>query len=722
MSRPKKAKRKNSDLGHDGGSGARRSERASRDRSLTRSLVYWSAVCAVWTFLALVGVVAYNAAQLPQIDQLAIPKRPPNIAILADDGSLIANRGDSGGPAVRLKDLPSYLPEAFVAIEDRRFYWHWGIDPLGVLRAVANDVMGRRGLQGGSTLTQQLARNLFLTQERTLTRKIQEAILALWLERRYSKRQILELYLNRVYFGSGAYGVEAAAEKYFGHGARDVTLSEAAVLAGLMKAPTKLEPDRNPEGAERRAAEVIHAMAQQGYVTAGMAKLALAHPARTVPQTGTSAMNYAADYVMDELADTVGAIDQDVRVRTTLDPTLESAGQRALSGVLDRDGARYRVSQGALVALNPDGAVKALVGGRNYAQSQFDRAVSAHRQPGSTFKPFVYLAALERGLTPETIRDDAPITLNGWSPEDAERRFLGPVTLTQALALSLNTVAVRLGIEVGLKNVAATARLLGVNSDIRADPSIVLGTSDVTPLELISAYGPFANGGLKITPHAILEVRTARGALLYRRKHGETRRIIQPRFVAMMNAMMTQTLRVGTARRAALPGWQAAGKTGTTQGNRDAWFVGYTSHMVAGVWLGNDDSSPTKGVSGSTLPVAIWSNFMRTAHKGVAPVPLPSEDWSDPLTPGPPAALSPDSAHEPVAAAETFAPGYQLAPGRPPAPSELPGSRPKGRAVASGAANSAPLDLLPPADIPNPQGRRGPPTHERSFLDAIFGG
>ena len=437
-----------------------------------------------------------------------MPKRPPNIAILSDDGSLIANRGDTGGPAVRLIDLPPYLPKAFVAIEDRRFYDHLGVDPLGVSRAVLRDVAGGGSLEGGSTLTQQLAKNLFLTQERTLSRKIQEAILALWLERRYSKDQILELYLNRVYFGSGAYGVEAAAQKYFGKSARFVTLSEAAVLAGLMKSPTKLAPNRNLQGANERAAQVITAMAEQGHITEAMAKLALANPAQVKHDKSAGSINYAADYVMDALDDTVGAIDEDIVVTTTIDLTMQAEAERALTDELNAKGAKFGVEQGALVALDPTGAVKAMVGGRNYADSQFNRAVAAKRQPGSSFKPFVYLAALEKGLTPDTVREDAPISVKGWNPENYSREYFGPVTLTKALALSLNTVAVRLGLEVGPKAVVAVAHRLGITSDLDPVPSIALGSSDVTPLEMVSAYAAFANGGLGVQPHVIARVRT----------------------------------------------------------------------------------------------------------------------------------------------------------------------------------------------------------------------
>ncbi len=526
--------------------------------------------------------------------------------------------------------MPPYLPKAFVAIEDRRFYSHWGVDPLGIVRALARNVLGRGGMQGGSTLTQQLAKNLFLTQERTLSRKIQEAILALWLEHKYSKDQILELYLNRVYFGSGAYGVEAAAERYYGHSAKNVTLAEAAVLAGLMKAPSKLAPDRNPEGASERAAQVITAMAQEGHITEAMAKLALSNPAHTHRDNGAGSINYAADYVMDVLDDTIGAIDQDLVVTTTLSHNLQTSAETALTEELDKKGGKFGVSQGAIVAIDPNGAIRALVGGRDYADSQFNRAVAAKRQPGSSFKPFVYLTGLEHGMTPDTVRADGPLNIKGWQPENYSREYFGPVTLTKALSLSLNTVAVRVGMEVGPKSVVHTAHRLGISSELQPNASLALGTSEVTPLEMVTAYAPFANGGVGVQAHIITRVRTADGKQLYARKGSSNGRVIEPQFVAMMNTMMEETLLTGTARKAELPGWQAAGKTGTSQDFRDAWFVGYTSHLVAGVWLGNDDNSPTKKASGGNLPVEIWSRFMKLAHQGVPPAALPSGTWRSP--------------------------------------------------------------------------------------------
>jgi penicillin-binding protein 1A len=688
---------------------AGRSRVTRKRRSPVALLLYWGMIATVWAVAAGAGVIAYQATNLPPVDELAVPKRPPNIAILDENGVLLANRGDTGGAAVRIADLPPYLPKAFIAIEDRRFYSHLGIDPQGILRALIRNITGGGMVQGGSTLTQQLAKNLFLTQERTVSRKIQEAILALWLEHKYSKNQILELYLNRVYFGSGAYGVEAAAQKYFGHGARNVTLPEAAVLAGLMKAPARLAPNRNPAGASERASQVIAVMIQEGFITDAMAKLALAHPAQAMRDRNASSVNYAADFVMDTLDDTIGAINEDIAVSTTLDGGLQALAEGALADELDRKGAAFGVGQGALVALDTDGAIKALVGGRNYADSQFDRAVSAKRQPGSAFKPFVYLAALEAGLTPDSVREDAPVNVKGWQPENYSREYFGPVTLTKGLAMSLNTVAVRLGLEVGPKAIVRVAHRLGIASDLSANPSIALGTSEVTPLELVTAFAAFANGGIGVQPQIIAKVKTASGKLLYHRKGASNGRVIDQNYVAMMNYMMQETLLTGTARKAALPGWQAAGKTGTSQEFRDAWFIGYTSHLVAGVWLGNDDNSPTKKASGGNLPVEIWSRFMRAAHQGIPPQPLPGGLWRDNSSGGVPMAENNGWPSLPgLFGAPATGQTRQVA--APPAP------------IHGAATSGAPV---PPADIPNPGvygQRRGVQSGKQNFFDTLFGG
>lgn len=607
----------------EGASSRKRSKRKrARKRIGFGRIVYWGAVAGLWLMIAAIGGAVWIAAHLPPIQSLEIPKRPPSILIVDRAGQTLATRGDMGGAAVPLAKLPKHVPQAFLAIEDRRFYSHHGIDPIGLARAVLANVMRRGVSQGGSTITQQLAKNLFLTQERTLTRKVQEAALALWLEQKYSKSQILDLYLNRVYFGAGAYGIEAAAQRYFGKPAQKLNVAEAAMLAGIVRSPSRLAPSRNPQGAERRAQVVLAAMVEMKFVNDDAAKVALIQPAHAVKPAGAGSAGYAADWVTDVLDDLIGRVEQDIVVETTIDPTLQAAAEKALVDELAKSGEKAGVGQGAIVSMSPDGAVRALVGGKNYAESQFNRAVAAKRQPGSAFKPFVYLTAIERGLTPETVREDKPIAIKGWHPENYNREYFGAVTLKQALAMSLNTVSVRLTLEVGPAAVVRTAHRLGIASKLEPNASIALGTSEVSVLELVGAYAPFANGGMAVAPHVVQRVRAANGQVLYQRTPPNLGRIIEPSAVAMMNAMMHETLLTGTARKADV-GWPAAGKTGTSQDFRDAWFVGYTSNLVTGVWLGNDDSSPTRKNTGGGLPVEIWSKFMRPAHQGVPVAALP---------------------------------------------------------------------------------------------------
>jgi penicillin-binding protein 1A len=599
--------------------GKPRRGKRTKGRSGFGRLIYWSAVLALWAIICAIGIMVWIGIHLPPIQSLEIPKRPPSVLITGANGATLATRGDMGGAAVPLHELPDYVPKAFVAIEDRRFYAHHGVDPLGITRALIADVLRRGASQGGSTITQQLAKNLFLTQERTISRKAQEVVLAFWLEHKYSKAQILELYLNRVYFGAGAYGVEGAAQRYFGKSARHLTLAEAAMLAGLVQSPSRLAPSHNPDGAERRARIVLADMAEQKLASDDAVRVALAHPAHAVRAATTGSGNYVADWVMDAVNDIIGSFDEDIVVETSIDPSLQGAAERALSETLTLKGEKFGVGEGALVAMTPDGVVRALVGGKSYAESQFNRAIAAKRQPGSAFKAFVYLTALEHGLTPDTIREDGPIVVKGWKPENYEHEYMGAVTLTQALANSLNTVSVRLTLEFTPAAVIRTAYRLGISSLLEPNASIALGTSEVSPLELVSAYATFANGGFAVSPHVVERVRSADGKTLYARPTQALGRVVDARYVAMMNAMMHETLVSGTARHAELPGWLAAGKTGTSQDYRDAWFIGYTPHLVTGVWLGNDDNSPTHKATGGGLPVEIWSRFMKVGHQGVVP-------------------------------------------------------------------------------------------------------
>lgn len=588
-----------------------------------RRVAYWGAIACIWGLVALGGIVAYFGAELPRITSWTVPDRPPNVRIVSADGELIANRGDTGGEAVRLADLPDYLPQAIVAAEDRRFYSHFGLDPIGMARAVVAVARAGRAVQGASTITQQLARHLFLTQEKTVERKIQEAILAVWLEARYSKDDILEMYLNRVYFGAGAYGVDAAARRYFGKPAASVTLTEAAMLAGLLPAPSRYAPTVNREAAEGRAQLVISSMLREGYITEREASLAMSVEVTPRREMAGGSGRYVADWVMDLLPDFIGRYDRDIIVDTTIDLALQVEAAQAVENGLNAHGAEYDVTQAALVAMDPNGAVKALIGGRDYSESQYNRAVTAQRQPGSAFKPFVYLAALEAGLTPETVRIDAPVTIGNWSPENYTDQYRGPVTLMTALSNSLNTVAAQLAAEVGPDRVVEVAHRLGITSELTPNPSIALGTSEVNLLELTGAFAPFANGGNGVIPHVIRRIRTVDGDVLYERQGTGLGQVVYPEQLGMMNYMLRQTLESGTAQRATIDGWQAGGKTGTSQNWRDAWFIGFTGHLVAGIWFGNDDGTPTERATGGVLSASVWHDFMAQALAGVTPEDLP---------------------------------------------------------------------------------------------------
>jgi penicillin-binding protein 1A len=590
---------------------------------LLRRAAYWSVVCGIVLFAGLAGIVGYYWSKLPPTAEWSLPARPVNVRIVAANGDLITNRGDTAGASLTLDEMSPYLPEAVVAIEDRRFYWHFGIDPIGLARAAIANLRSSGVVQGGSTITQQLAKNLFLKPERTFERKIQEAILAVWLEASLTKKQILELYLNRVYLGAGAYGVDAAAHRYFGKSARNLTLAEAATIAGLLKAPGHYSPLVDPEAAEGRAQVVIKAMREAGYISDRDASLALSAPIQPVHDVAGGSGRYVADWVMNILPAYVGSLDRDIVVETSIDMRLQGLAAEAVDETLAAGGARYGVSQAAFVAMDTAGAVKALVGGRDYASSPFNRAVDAHRQPGSAFKPFVYLTALEHGLTPESVRIDQPVTIRGWRPENYTHKYLGPVTLQTGLALSLNTISAQLTAEVGPAAVAATARRLGITSPLTATPSLALGTSEVSLLELTGAYVPFSNGGLGVIPHVIERIRTTDGKLLYERSGDGPGVVVDPAYVAMMNSMMKDTLARGTGRKAAIAGWPAAGKTGTSQDFRDAWFIGYTGVLTAGAWFGNDNSRPTRKASGSNLPAEAWERFMSGALAGMPVADLP---------------------------------------------------------------------------------------------------
>jgi penicillin-binding protein 1A len=522
---------------------------------------------------------------------------------------------------VRVRDLPPYVPRAFLAIEDRRFYDHPGVDVLGILRAGVRNLTAGGIREGGSTITQQLAKNLFLTRERTYRRKIQELLAALWLEHRFTKDQILGIYLNRVYFGAGAYGVDAAAQRYFGRSAEKLTLFEAAVLAGLVKAPSRDNPIVAPKRAAQRANLVLAQMARSGWLSDSAAARARRDEVRFgAGRVENTSAKYFSDWVLDRVDDYIGFVTGDVIIRTTLDPRLQAHAQAAASQVLD-ESAKLRVSQAALVALAPDGAVRALVGGRDYGESQYNRATRALRQPGSAFKLFVFLAALEAGIKPDDLVSDRPITVDGWSPRNAGTVYRGDVTFREGAARSSNAVAVALTERVGRDKVIRAARRLGITSPLRPDPSLALGTHEVTLLELTGAYAAVANGGDGVWPYGIEEIRDGKGRVLYQRTGGGPGRVIETAQVAGLNDLFSAVVRWGTGKAARIDR-PAAGKTGTNQDNRDAWFVGYTPDLITGVWLGNDDFSPMRDVSGGSLAARMWHLFMIEALKGVPAHPL----------------------------------------------------------------------------------------------------
>ncbi len=610
----------------------KQTRRSKKKRKLTLGRIigfflYWGLIFAIWGGIAIAVIVGYIALQMPSSDSWAVPDRPANIRIIANNGKLISNRGQMGGEAVSIRELPYYVPAAIIAIEDRRFMKHFGIDPIGILGAIRINLSEGRGpLQGhgGSTITQQVAKNLFLTPEQTIKRKIQEALLALWLERNYSKNDILELYLNRVYFGANSWGIEAASQTYFGKSARNISLGEAAILAGLLKAPSRLAPNKNPKGAAQRARIVLNEMAKSGFISEKEAKAAAIDPNKRIRTKIAGAEYYVADWVEALMQSYIGDVDEDVIVTTTIDWDLQKYGEFLVREYVREYGEKKGFSQAALVSMDIDGKILALVGGTDYAKSQYNRAVTARRQPGSTFKIFVYLAALEAGLTPDVILQDEKFTYQGWSPQNYNDKYVGPVKMIDALAYSLNSVAAALTINLGPQKIVDVAMRLGISSPLKPIPSIALGTQEVSLLELTAAFAPFANGGNGVIANIITKIETVDGKILYEDIPAGPGRVIEPQYVAMMNNMLMKAVEIGTGKNAKIDNWPIAGKTGTTQNSRDALFVGYSANMISGVWMGNDDGSPTNGLSGGDLPALLWSEFMKKAHEGLPIKPLPT--------------------------------------------------------------------------------------------------
>ncbi len=608
-------------------------------RSLANALAYWAVVLGVWVLIFMAAFVLVFSRGLPDTSKLYDIHRQPSISYLDRNGALLSVRGSQYAPPVDIDSLPAYVPAAFVSVEDRRFYRHWGFDPVGIGRAVVADIHRGHAAEGASTITQQLARNLFLTPDQNIKRKVQELLLAVWLEHQYSKKQILALYLNRVYFGAGAYGIESASETFFNKPASKLSIGEAALLAALLKSPTHYSPVNEQERAGRRATIVLDKMVETHAITPEQRDQALSHSVRVSPALATQHAQYFVDWVDAQVRKLVGQPTTDLIVETTLDLPIDTAAEAAARSVVERN-AHLGVQQAAVVALDGSGRVRALIGGVSYADSQFDRAIDARRQAGSAWKPFVYLTALENGRTPETMETDEPVTIDGWSPHNFEPEYLGSISLAEALQRSVNTVAAKVADQVGRDKVADTARKLGITSEINTDPAMALGTSQVSPLEMAQAYDSFANGGYGVQAYAIERIRTRDGQVLYEHPapaHDEV--VPEPQLDQLVGMMRKVLVAPGTGTRAAIGGYDLAGKTGTTSDFRDAWFVGYTGGFVAAVWVGKDDDTPMRHVTGGSAPADLWRQFMAASLPRLKVqsiptgqgAPLPSAAPADPV-------------------------------------------------------------------------------------------
>ena len=591
-------------------------------------LIPWLIVAFAWIGLTLASVIAYYASVLPspkQAREAMILRLPPSLTILARGGEYIGEQGMRRA-YVPYKDIPPVLIKAVLATEDRRFFYHFGLDPIGLLRAAGRNWRSGEVVQGGSTITQQLVKNLFLEPKRTWSRKAEEFILALWLESRFTKQDILELYLNRVYFGGGNYGIAAAAHSYFAKTPQDLTLAEAALLAGLIKAPSYFSPTANMDRSRTRAREILRVLAETDQIDINQYAEALAHPPQLQPPQSKPGFGFVADWAAEVAPMLVAETDRNLIVETTIDAGLQLVARTAVEEVMRTKGRTARATEAAVLLLSPDGAVRVMVGGRNHADSQFNRAVRAMRQPGSAFKPFIYLAAIESGLTPETQIDDSPIETDGWKPTNFGGTYRGKISLRTALTHSSNVAAVRLMQAVGPDRVVDVANRLGVRSTRNVGPTLALGTSETTLLEMTSSFAVFANGGLAVVPRVVERIRDDQGHILFERAKEDPSRIVSARDISAMNDMLNAVVAGGTGHSASLDFYPAGGKTGTTQSFKDAWFIGYTAQWVGGVWMGNDNASPMHSVTGGSLPAEIWKEVMLKAQEGLLARPLPGTE------------------------------------------------------------------------------------------------
>jgi penicillin-binding protein 1A len=579
----------------------------------------------VIALLALIVSVAVAVASLPGYSELSRRSDLGQmIRVRASDGSVLVSLGPSFGEWLSYDEIPAEMRAAMIAVEDRRFRSHLGVDPIGIARALKTRVESGRWAQGGSTITQQLARNIFLTNSRTFGRKVKEGILALALERKFTKDQILELYLNRVYFGGGAYGIDAASRRFFGHSAQNLSLGEAAVIAGLVKAPSNYSPTADVEAARDRSKVVLDAMVRNGFVSAGRAARVDPAEIRIQRTTNENSVRYFTDWALPQLDTLIDETSEPLDVWTTLDPRMQAAADQAVRANTPAG------TQGALVAIDRDGSVRAMVGGRDYVDSIYNRASQAERQPGSAFKLFVYLAALESGMRPTDMIVDEPVVIDGWRPRNSTRTHQGPVTLREAFARSINTVSAKIGEQLGFSTIAGMARRFGIATRIDTNPSMVLGTSDVRLIDMTRAFASVASGGTAVVPYAIRRVATAEGRLLYTHEREDGRVLVAPWVAADMIDLLQAAVMTGTGRAAQL-GRPVAGKTGTTQSNRDGWFIGFSSGLTTGVWMGRDDARRVAGLQGGTAPARAFQSFMLRAVAGRPIEPfqtaVPMPDW-----------------------------------------------------------------------------------------------
>lgn len=594
-------------------------EKNSSSPSLLGRLFKWLFVLGLWGVLIGGAILAWYARELPSLIDNPKFERKASITVLANDGSVIARYGDIKGRNVSANNIPKQLSEAILATEDRRFYYHFGLDPIGLTRALVVNLTRKGVVQGGSTITQQLAKNLFLSQERTLKRKIQEALLALWLEHELTKDEILASYMNRVYLGAGTYGVEAASRVYFGKDVNNLTLQQAAILAGLLKAPSRYSPLANPDEAEKRAKVVLANMVDAGFITEKEAKAA----ARTkLDRQATTAIGqaskYFSDWVADSVEDLVGVPKEDLVVETTMDPDVQESTANVLKTSVETNGKRYNVSQAASVVLRPDGSIVAIVGGIDYNKSQYNRATQGMRQPGSSFKPFVYLAAIEQGANEDTPVYDAPLQIGRYKPQNFGNKYYGDIRLIDALTLSLNTVAVRLAQTVGIDNVINVARRMGITADLEPNLSLALGSSEVPMIQMAQAYATINSGGYAVKAHGITKIKTSLGKVLYQYEAEPSPRVFRGGDIQVLTNMMMSVVQNGTGQAAQGP-FFVAGKTGTSQDYHDAWFDGFSRDYVAVVWFGNDDNSSMKSMTGGAVPARAWRDIVIAAKADPTP-------------------------------------------------------------------------------------------------------